>query len=478
LLYHTREYTDAEKYLKNALALDAGSVMANTSYGLVKMRQRKFAEARNFLEKAIGGDAKNHYAQYNYAYVLSREDMDDGGFTMGYAPEKAALMRRSLQKAIELKPDFTESYRLFAFVNMVNNENLDESLAMLKKGLQYQPGNQEYALLEAQILLRQEKFAEARAIAEKLAKTAGEQYMRANAENILNSINRVETAKNSYQKQVDEINQNNASVTAPTLLKRSNISEAEREKIKAEQILDGLNRSIEKPKDGEKQVVGYLEKIACPNGTVVYSVKTETEMMTLASKDFLSLNLVSLTPEAENYQIGCDANVKNAPAVITYRPAANPKSKSKGDVTAIYFVPKNFRFKTEEEIAASEEKQNVVMEDETKNSIAQGIKSMLRKPEAGEKQELVFPDKIECAGRSIFFIVKAGERTLKLKTDAPQNVRIAAFTQSAGAMQFGCGVKLPSLPAVVTYRPSADAKDKSNGEIVALEFVPEGFEFD
>ena len=91
LLYHTNEYDDAEKYLKNALALDAGSVMANTAYGLVKMRQRKFGEAKNFLEKAIAGDAKNHYAQYNYAYVLSREDMDEGGRVLGFAPEKAAI---------------------------------------------------------------------------------------------------------------------------------------------------------------------------------------------------------------------------------------------------------------------------------------------------------------------------------------------------------------------------------------------------
>ena len=78
----------------------------------------------------------------------------------------------------------------------------------------------------------------------------------------------------------------------------------------------------------------------------------------------------------------------------------------------------------------------------------------------------------------MFFIVKAEEQILKLKTDAPQNVRIMAFTNSAGGLQFGCGVKLPSLPAVVTYRPSADSKDKSHGEIVALEFVPEGFEME
>lgn len=480
LLYHTHEYDNAEKYLQNALALDADSPIANTSYGLVKMHQRKFAEAKNYLEKAVAKDAKNYYVHYSYAYVLSREDMNESGLVMGFAPEKAELMRRSLQKAIELKPNFSESYRLLAFVNMVNNENLDESLALLKKGLSYQPGNQEYALLEAQILLRQEKFAEARNLAEKLAKTAGEQYMRANAENILNSINRIETARNNYRKQIDEMNAGNSSATAPTPLKQSSLSKEEQAGIEEERKLNDLNRMIDKPADGEKQVVGYLEKITCPNGTVVYSVKTESETLTLASKDFQSLNLVALTPESQNYQVGCNAELKDAPAVITYRPSANAKSKTKGDLTAIYFVPKNFRFKSDEEIEDFQTKQNILNEQAVKDQIAgqitQQIRNLLKKPEAGEKQELMIPEKIECSGRSVFFVVKSGSQILKLKTESPQSVKLIAYTQKVGPMQMGCGVKLPSVPAVVTYRPPSDGKGKSDGEILALEFVPEGFE--
>ena len=480
LLYHTREYTDAEKYLQNALALDPDSPIANTSYGLVKMHGRNFADAKKYLEKAVARDAKNYYVHYSYAYVLSREDMNETGFVMNFTPDKANAMRRSLQKAIELKPNFSESYRLLAFINLVNNEQLDESLALLKKGLTYQPGNQDYALLEAQILMRQEKFAEARSIAEKLAKTAGEQYMRANAESIVRSINDRETAQKNYQKQIDEINAANASGTAPTLLRGSDLSEEEQAKIEEERKLNDINRIIEKPQDGEKQILGYLEKITCPGGTVVYSVKTETETIMLASKDFQSLNLVALTPESQNYEVGCNANLKDALSVMTYRPAANARTKTKGDLTAIYFVPKNFRLRSEEQIAESESKQQVLMEAAMKNQIAkqmtEQIKNSLRKPEAGEKRELTMPEKIECSGRSIFFIVKSGSKVLRLKTDSPQNVRIMAFTQSAGAMQFGCGVKFPSLPAVVTYRPSADGKDKSDGEIVALEIVPEGFE--
>lgn len=479
LLYHTHEYADAESYLEKALALDANSTMANTSYGLVKMRQRKFAEAKNYLEKAVASDGRNHFAHYNYAYVLSREDMNESGFVSEFASEKAVLMRRSLQKAIEIKPDFAESYRLLAFINLVNGENLDESINLLRKGLSYQPGNQDYALLIAQIYLRQEKFAEAKGIAEKLAKTASEQYMRANAESILRAIGEVETAKANYEKMREQMSANNNGTRQPSLTKRSNISEEERARIEAERENVQLNRLIDKPKDGEKQVIGYIQKISCPNGEVVYSFKNDAENFTLSSKDFASLNIVALTSEAENLQVGCDADLKNTLAVITYRPADKPKAKTKGDLTAMYFVPKNFRLKSEAEITESESKQAALaesdMQAEMRNSLEQHIKNSMRKPQEGERREIVTPEKIECGGKSVFFIVKTGTQTLRLKTDSPQGLKIMSFTPEAGSMQLGCGARLPAIPAVVTFRPSADAKDKVQGEIVALEFVPQGF---
>lgn len=479
LLYHTHEYTDAEVYLQKALALDANSAMANTAYGLVKMRQRKFAEAKNYLEKAIASDGRNHFAHYNYAFVLSREDMNESGFVREFSPEKTAAMRRSLNKAIEIKPDFTESYRLLAFVNLANNENLDESLGFLQKGLSLQPGNQEYALLIAQIYLRQEKFAEAKETAQKLAKTASEQYMRANAESILRSINQMETAKAEYEKRREEMSANNTGSRPPTLIRKNNLSDEELAKFEAEREMVNLNRMIEKPKAGEKQTVGYFQKIACPNGEVVYTFKTDTENFTLSSKDFASLNIVALTTEAQDLQVGCGADLQNTLAVITYRPNDKPKAKTKGELTGMHFVPKNFRLKSEAEIAESESKQAVLaeseMQNEMQNAIEQGIKNAMRQPQEGEKRELGIAEKIECGGKSIFFIIKTESQTLKLKTDSPQSLKIMSFTSEAGLMQLGCGAKLPPVPAVVTFRPSGDGKDKVQGEIVSLEFVPPGF---
>lgn len=101
------------------------------------------------------------------------------------------------------------------------------------------------------------------------------------------------------------------------------------------------------------------------------------------------------------------------------------------------------------------------------------IKQALRTPLDGEKREIGVVERIECSNNSIFFIAKIGTQTLKLKAKSPQDVKIMTFTSDAGGLQFGCGVKLPPLPAVITYRP----KDK-DGEMVALEYVPKSFKLD
>ena len=104
----------------------------------------------------------------------------------------------------------------------------------------------------------------------------------------------------------------------------------------------------------------------------------------------------------------------------------------------------------------------------------ESIKQALRIPLDGETRVLGIVDKIECSNNSIFFFAKIGIQTLKLKAKSPQDVKIMSFTPDSGGLQFGCGVKLPPVPAVITYRP----KDKDGGEMIALEFVPKSFKLD
>ena len=423
--------------------------------------------------------------------------MDEFGYVGKFPPESLKKMRDSLHKTIEINPNFTESYRLLGFINLVSNDNLDESLVLLKKGLALQPGNQDYAFLIAQIYMRQEKYAEAKEIAQKIVKTADEAALRTNAQNLLDAINRFEESKAFYQKQQQQNESVNQENRPQLLVRRTSkpLSEAELKKINEENEINNLNRNIEKPKADEKQVVGHIEKVACIKGEINYSVKTETESFPLTSKDFTNLSLNAMVEEAQNVQFGCDSDIKDFLTVITYRPNSDAKAKSKGTLLALTFVPKYFRMKTEEELAKSQQVIVEVEEETTaetptnvpnqtnfdeqrKEAMLRAISENLRKPLDGEKRELGIVEKIECSGKNVIYNVKTATQTLKLKTNSPQAVKMMSFTPDASQMRFGCGVTFPPIPAVITYRPGSNPKDKQNGEIIALEFVPKSFKLE
>jgi Protein of unknown function (DUF1570) len=491
LLYHTQEQTDAEIYLNKALALDTNSIIANTSLGLIKMKQRKFVEAKKYLETAIAQDPKNHFTKYNYAYILSRESMDEFGYVSRYPTEAANKMRELLDKSIELKPDFAESYRLLAFVNVVNNEKLDESLALLKKGLSYQAGNEQYQLLIAQIYMRQEKFAEAKQLAESLIKNADEPSMRSNAQNLLKVIaqnEQVRAENERRQKEYEEtLGKNSKNGVVIVRNKREKpLTDEEWAKINEENENNEVNRGIVRPKEGEAQIIGFIQTITCVKGAVNYVVKTDNGLLNLASKDFNGLQMINFSTDNENTQIGCGTDLKNLLTVLTYQENKNAKIKSNGTLLAIYFVPKKFKLKTADEMAKLKDvrvineietppeeiaAENEGYEKSRNEAMMQSVREALRKPQDGEKREIGILEKIECSGNKIFFFAKIDAKSLKLSAKSPQDVKIAAFTPEAGGMQIGCGVKFPAIPAIITYR-------EKEGEIKAVEFVPKSFKLE
>jgi hypothetical protein len=245
--------------------------------------------------------------------------------------------------------------------------------------------------------------------------------------------------------------------------------------MRQENEINSLNRMIDKPKADEKQVLGLVEKIACAKGEINYTIKTETESFTLTSKDFSELALSAMVRDAENLSVGCDTQMQDILAVVTYRPNTDAKAKSKGNLLSLVFVPKFFKLRSDEELAKADEEAQANAERERKEAMLDAIGAALRQPQEGDKREIGIVEKIECSGQNVFFLVKTESGNLRLKASSPQNVRFAAFTPEVPQMQIGCGAKMPPIPAVVTYRPNREAKAKQNGEIVAVEFVPESF---
>ena len=294
LLYHTHREDDAEPYLLNALRLEPGLSMASTTLGLVKEKQRKYDEARQYLEKAIAGDQRNHIALFRYAYVLSREARDEFGFVRSIPSGTAVKMRAALKKAIALNPAFTESYEMLAFLNLVTNQDLDETLEMMKTALRYQPGNQRYLMRMAEIYSHQEKYPEATDIADKIVKTTDEPDLRQRAESLMFAI-----------RQIQEMNERRAaalkagailpvSTTGPNGRKQETdppMTREELDKAHAESTLRSINAALRKPSKSEHRVIGRVLRIDCRGGSIRYLVKIPGETFALTSKDFQVVEL-------------------------------------------------------------------------------------------------------------------------------------------------------------------------------------------
>ena len=194
LLFHINREADAERYFKQAIALDPKILQAHAALGLIYVYQRKYADAKKHLQRATESQ-QSHLVHYLYAFVLSREAVSPNGRISDYSPETATLMREHLLKSIKMSPSYAPSHYLLALVNLVTNERLDEALEMARKARQLAPGKTSYALLVAQIHLRRSETAEARNILEPLTRSS-DTAVKSEAQDLLDSLTQSNTGSN------------------------------------------------------------------------------------------------------------------------------------------------------------------------------------------------------------------------------------------------------------------------------------------
>ena len=473
LLYHTNRYDDAEPFLNASLKLDPASSLANTTLGMVKMRQRKFDEARTYLEKAVASDSRNHIAHFRYAYLLSREGMDEFGRIQVFGEASTAKMRDALKKAIAINPAFTESYELLAFINLVNGDSLDDSLTLLRTALKYQPGNQRYTLRIAEILVRQDKFKDAAAIAEKMAATAGDEDIRSRAQQLISEINQ----RKEFAERMAAAGSGSGQGGGPRLISRTDKppTEEELKSREAEANLRSLNEVLRPLADGELRVLGHIQKIDCRTRPIVYTIKTAVETFTLTSADFQGLSLNSFDPKASMLQVGCDEDLSSQMSVLVFR-TGDGKGRSRGELVSIEFVPPTFRFMTAEELAERPYTRTSESGPEGGDGgIIAAIRAALPNARTGERRQMGYLQKLECTSKGTYFHLKTEGGTLRLLSPSPSSLPITLYTPDLADLRLGCQIKPVEYPAVVVYADKPDAKAKTDGELTSIGFLPRSF---
>ena len=316
LLLHSNR-TDAETYLQKALALDPNLAMANASMGMLRVRQGKSDEARKSLERAVAASSQNYLIHYYYAYALSREGNRDMQTVMGFAPETAAKMRSELNLAIKLRPDFPESYSLLAFVNLVTNTELDESLEMLKRALAASPGRNDLVFMLAQLYMRKEDFKTARQLIDKLSSNNNDAEMRQRAQGLLAQLVSVEEQLARIHAAREE--RSSGSRNSPTL---RDSSDASRPPDAVENSYDPaavLRESLRKPAAGETQAQGTLARIDCDAKGITFTVKINASILRLRTDSFRNVDLMSFSEDAGR-EVTCGPRKPEDNVVVCYLP--------------------------------------------------------------------------------------------------------------------------------------------------------------
>ena len=337
LLLHSHR-ADAETYLKKALALDPTLSMANASMGMLLIQQGKAAEARESLEK-VAASSQNYLIHYYYAFALSREGNRDMATVMGYAPEKVAKMRAEIKRAIELRPDFPESYSLLAFVNLVTNTDLDQTIEMLKGVLVRSPGRNDLVFMLAQLYLRKEDFKTTRLLIEKLSGDTNEE-IRERVQGLRSQLASVE----AYQARMREIKEQQQVDPAhrPPSLRESPAAGAGEEAIQKFDPSAVLREALRKPAAGETQTQGMLTRIDCDVKGITFTVRIKERLVKLSTDSFSKVGLTTYSEDARG-QITCGPRKPENNVIVLYLPATAPRARVDGTIKAIEFVPNDFK---------------------------------------------------------------------------------------------------------------------------------------
>jgi tetratricopeptide (TPR) repeat protein len=337
LLLHVNRLSDADTRLQQALTLDAKQPMALASLGILRARQGRFDEARKTLQEAVAGNSRNYLAHYYYAFALSREGMDANDIVRSYSTETASLMRSELTRAIELNPNFPESYSLLAFVNTVTGQDLDKSIDLLKRALKLSPGRQDLSLLLAQVYMRQDKFDLARQVLAPV-QNSKDRMLKSQAAALLKSIQDYENAVARFK--------TDSAPGDPQLKPQSEVtptSEAPPSKPPSEQ--DYLREALRPVGAGEERIQGLFVKLECDNRAVAYFIiQAGDRFYKIRATALHQVQMISYVQGASEVTCGVRKNQENV--IITFRPASDPKdvkAKINGDAIAMELVPKDFK---------------------------------------------------------------------------------------------------------------------------------------
>jgi tetratricopeptide (TPR) repeat protein len=294
LLWRIHRSVDGEAYLNRALSIDPGLALAHQSLGTLRLRQNRYAEAQRHLRRAIEAGSQDYLAHYYYAFAIHREQVGESQYVSDIPDESVKKMRAALELARRLNPDFPDTYKLLAFINLVRSEGLDEAIDLINRAVSLAPHREDIVYTLAQIQMKRKDYAAARQTALALAGGVAKSDVRERANSMLDNIAKIE-------------------------------ERLAKMKAEGEARDDASSRiSTAPPLPGQRfqgdQVRGLLTRIDCDGAIITLTVKTESRSFRFRTERGGQPTLVRYTPDVPT-EITCGPINPAKPVIVTYRAA-------------------------------------------------------------------------------------------------------------------------------------------------------------
>jgi len=177
---HTQRPKEAMAAVDEALKIDPNLPLAYEAQGFLAYSQQEFLPAEAAFLKAIELQTSDYFPYYFAAEAQLRSGPPSG--------EQAPKIIASLEKAIQMNPQFAPAYAALASVYSVNPATRDKAFVAGRKATELEPGNLFYATNYGYVLANSGKTAEAKTLALRIQQAAKTPMDQANAQQLLAAI--------------------------------------------------------------------------------------------------------------------------------------------------------------------------------------------------------------------------------------------------------------------------------------------------
>jgi tetratricopeptide (TPR) repeat protein len=172
---HHNRVEQAKPVLEEALNMEPNLPFLHQALGFYHYRKQEAEEADKEMVEAIRLGAAGFAAQYFHGFLLMQKS--------GYGGESAKEAAGILEKAVQLNPEFAPAFEALSQAYSRSPETQKQAVNAAIKAVQLDPGQLAYSINLAYLLLNNNRFSEARIMAQRIqaaAANAGEKEVAAN----------------------------------------------------------------------------------------------------------------------------------------------------------------------------------------------------------------------------------------------------------------------------------------------------------